>query len=359
MDGRKTPKGVYFSLDSIVELLSNKPRKKVSVGFRPSGQIHLGNISTLLLASWLTHYLGTSTTELEITVLDIDLPSESKGKIAYPFKYIKSPLEEYPNLAAYSTAKVKEFMSLVQAEIGINYHFNWLSDIQSTVKYRNCLETLIKERDTIKKILTGDESKNRKIPIHPICPKCHTVTRTFPVLAKGKNDRIEIEADCNNEACDQKRYKFDLYDRNISISAHYLINSIRDIVTEPQTDVHVYGGDYFESHAGELSKVEKAKKITTILANKTDSLRGTKVPIYLIGPLFYGEDGEKMSKSNLKGLTFDELKEHFANINQGKSWVRRTLEFVKYLINERVKRVDYSITRQHLLGGDLTKGNLN
>ena len=76
------PSIITMDLDSIAGAV-----EVISVGLRPSGNIHLGNLTTLAIAGLIAK---KSEAEMRVTICDIDLPTVKRGeekKSAIYFKY--------------------------------------------------------------------------------------------------------------------------------------------------------------------------------------------------------------------------------------------------------------------------------
>ncbi|MDD5133228.1 MAG: hypothetical protein PHD81_02090 [Candidatus Nanoarchaeia archaeon] len=338
---------VFTNLDELVLHLkeeSPKENYKVEVGLRPSGIIHLGNMITLAYAAWLVNSLGTHKSKLNVTICDIDAQGVD-GNTLKTYNHLPDAYECHETFADHSTANIKDYVSLLSEELGVEFTFSKLSDIQKNESYRWGIERLLSDPTHLKEILGMDNLKHGKVPVFPICPTCKTATKSF-----SDYDNISKKIKSHCKQCDEDR-EYYLFDPNIELPVHFLIDPIRDGLVEPLSDVHVFGGDYNELHGqNQIKKVDKIKMFNeaACLFNKTI---GTK---YLVGPLFYSEDGSKMSKSNLNGLSLDKLKEHFRGLS-GKEWIKHIIGFSRYLIKNNVTHTDYSITKNELLGGSFTQ----
>lgn len=333
---------IFNGLEELVIHLKDEPKEeyKVEVGLRPSGLIHLGNMMTLSLASWLIHELGTHKSKLNVTVCDIDVQCPD-GNTLITYNHLNDKYGCHNSFSDHNTEKIKDFVSLLSGELGIKYNFSNLSEVQREERYRKGIENLISNPELLREILGLSNLKGGKVPVFPVCPSCKTATNAF---SEYDSEKKLIKAHCKE--CD-KDGEYHLYDPEIEMPVHFLIDPIRDSLIAPYSDIHVFGGDYSEEHGqNKLKKIEKIKMFGEAVSQR-------KIH-YLVGPMFYSEDGSKMSKSNLNGLSLMNLKEHFRGLS-GSEWIKHIVRFSEYLVNNKVNHVDYSMVKNELLGGLFTQ----
>ena len=56
-------------------------RTNISIGLRPSGVIHLGNMATLGLAGVLGERIGSHLSKVQVTICDLDMPSSIEWSV--------------------------------------------------------------------------------------------------------------------------------------------------------------------------------------------------------------------------------------------------------------------------------------
>lgn len=283
---------VTNSLESVLRT----PVKSVSVGVRPSGDLHIGNLVTMTLAGLAA---ARAKAELHLTICDIDLPDQNeKRSSAQYFKYQKM---EDATRAELTAAQIREYTAALAMYLGIPMRIDFLSDVQRQKGYRQGLARLLENREELVELYTGRKNSNDKaVPIYPVCGKCHHT----PIERALHLEENRLRTRCKNENCE--KYKepriIELYDRTQELGVHYFMDPIRDVMLKPRADLHVFGGDYLNLHGG-FSKVEKVCRIT--------ELTGENPPNYLIGPLLIGPNNDKMSKSSGAKITLRALKETY------------------------------------------------
>ena len=345
----KSSERVFRQTDEVVRQISSQHNEKnvVSVGIRPSGIVHLGNLVTVILATWLTHKLGAHKSELIINICDFDRPDCSYGDTTpRSYRYMEDKAQCHESLAEHNSVRIIETLDQICSNLGVNHSYQNVSELQKTKGYRDLLKTLIIDyMKESKSILRGDSNSN-KVCISPICSECHTITRKYARL-KTRGEVKRVVAECNNPGCKVGEYDFNFDDSTQEFHIDPAMDiAIKNVILDNQ--VYVGGGDYLESN-GE-TKTTRIQKIISLL----DLISGTQ-SIFLIAPMVYGESGKKMSKSDNNGLTLDILKNYFPDVMPQVPWVERIIGFAKYLMDKQMTHVDYSVTRDYLLGGEFTR----
>ena len=271
-----------------------EPVKSVSVGIRPSGNLHIGNLVTMTLAGLAA---AKANAEVHLTICDIDMPNPKPGEkrtSAMYFKYQKVGDTTRSELAA---SQVHEYTSALANQLGIPVRIDFLSDIQKAANYRQGLSQLLEKREDLVEMFTGMRNpRDLAVPVYPVCGSCnHTPIERALNIAKET-----LKTRCRNSECDKynQTRAVNLFNPEEELGVHYYIDPIRDVMFKPRADLHVFGGDYLKLH-GNMSKVEKVCKIT--------ELTGEQPPNYLLGPLLVGPGREKISKSEGSRLTLQQL----------------------------------------------------
>lgn len=310
-----------------------------SYGLRPSGTIHLGNLTTLALASELVNKAGPHLSNLTLSILDLDLPDVQDWNFPnakYVRHYKDLPCEGYVSLSEKVKVQISDFMEKLNDEINVPFKIAFLSDLQKDSRYRKGLVKILENEEA--RDLMNPFNQSERIEVYPLCKKCGT---SYTNSIKGKINTYEnhiIHTHCSNPSCDVKDYSVNVLDPSIDISVGTLISALRDL-SSPVADAHVYGGDYSFPHGRTReSKVSKIKKLMDIADPK-------KNLDFLVGPTIFAKGREKMSKSLHNGLDYDHLKKLF-----GDDYVKRILDFTWKILEREYSVVDFAVVQENLLG---------
>lgn len=323
--------------DFIRKYVEGEKEVNIAYGLRPSGIVHLGNLFTLVLASAITNKIGPHISNLNLSILDLDLPANRDWDFTSK-KYVKHyrdlPCEYYGNFTKRTQVQVEEFMEKLNKEIKVPFKMHFLSDLQRDSRYRKGLKRIL-ESEEAKKII-NPSSKSERIEVYPLCRECGT---SYTNTVRGKINTYEegyIHSHCVNPDCSVDEYSMNIMDTNYDVGVSTLMGALRDLSC-PVADAHVYGGDYSFPH-GETkeSKVSKIRKMMEI-ADPKKSLD------FLVGPTIYS-GREKMSKSLHNGVDFNNLKRLF-----GEDYVKRIYGFAHDLLEKDYTVIDYGVVKDKLL----------
>jgi len=329
-----------MALEDLINKLSPKDKINISLGVRPSGQIHLGNIVTLLTAAEVAYLLGNQRSQVMLTICDIDFPDKIdvpvKGNVVTHYKYAPDPKGDcHKNFSEHNSERIYQLADDIAKELGTKIILKNLSDIQNEPGYREGLVKLLDHSKEIADLFPEDITSDQAL-IFPLCKNCHTANKKTPTYKKN-GDKVTIYTSCENPGCDIKEYEVDVLDTSYELAVHFFIDPIRDSVIEPKADLHIFGGDYADLHGkNKMTKSDKVLKIMGFTCKET--------PIIFTGPVFYAQDGKKMSKSSMSGLTYENLKEYFGN-----DYIKHLREFNLYVLREGYSHVDFSVVREKLL----------
>lgn len=309
----------------------------IAIGVRPSGIIHLGNISTLTLSGLLARDIGLHLTQVNVTVCDIDMPDRSEwpmkdSRFVRYFKDLPDKERCHSNILNHTRWNLESFLSGLEEELGVEFNINTLTEVQRDPGFRAGLKRMLDIPGIMKEIkpTIGDDD----VLVFPLCGQCGTSNPYFT-----KYDGKVLHTECSNPSCSMGEYEMDVMDCTKDLAVHFFIDPMRDRTVEPFADVHVFGGDYRDEHMrSSLSKAQKIAKLTCAASPDGSS------PDVLIGPKFYARDGNKMSKSRNNGLSLDVLKAHL-----GDDYVKSIVEFTRVVADEDYKHVDYPTIEQYLL----------
>lgn len=319
----------------------------IAIGVRPSGIVHIGNISTLGLAGVFAADIGPHLGTVDITVCDVDLPDSSdwsiddSGYVRY-FGDLPDPAGRESSLLAKAMKGLTSLTSGLEAHLGVGFKIRNLSDVQRDEGFRNGLRKVLDTPGLMK--LIHKQIQDGDALVFPICSSCRT---SNPQPSRYRDGVLSTS--CTNPDCDVEEYDMRVEDCDKDLAVHFFIDPLRDKVVQPYADVHVFGGDYADPHGFPMrfgaersrrlfNKVEKILEIASVAS-------GGNRPDILLGAKFYARDGSKMSKSRNNGLSLDVLQEHF-----GDSCPERVIALVKYVVREGYRNVDYRIVEKELLG---------
>lgn len=310
--------------------------RNVAIGIRPSGTIHLGNMSVIALAGYLAKEIGSNISQVNLTICDTDLPHIHDWKrgarkhISY-FDSIEDRFECHDSLLDHATEKMKSFISELELLLGVKYNISNLSEVQRQESFRKGLKRVVEDPEIMKFLNPRFEEG---VFVYPICPECRSSNPTPSEYSKGL-----LKTTCLNPDCEVKYYQMDILDCSRDLAVHYFIDPLRDRCAEPKSKIHIFGGDYRRKHKTEdVTKIDKILKVMKI-AGEGD------IPDIVIGPMFYASEGGPMSKRKENGVTLDRLSSEFGN-----EYSSRVLSFVTQLAEQGYKNVDFQMIHNYLFG---------
>jgi len=332
----------HLVTNNVYELLkkysSVSEETDVAIGVRPSGTVHLGNMVTLGLAAIISRDIGPHISQVNLTICDLDLPDikdwpvKERGYLKY-FKDLPDLSGRHPNLLSRSLNGIEELCRGLESQLGIKFDIRLLSQVQREKGFREGLKRVL-DYPGIMRFLdpSPDKSLGDRVLVYPLCKVCGT---SNPVPSEYSNGRLITS--CSNPECDIENYEVEVDDLGRDIAVHYFIDPLRDTI-EPNSKIHVFGGDYRVNSGRGVTKLEKILEVMKI-ANEAG------IPDIFVGPLFYARDGSKMSKSKDNGLTLERLKGHFGS----QRYAERLVKFAEYLVTEGYNHVDYPLVEKQLL----------
>lgn len=312
---------------------NGKDPANVSVGLRPSGTIHLGNMATMALAGYLSAEIGPHLSDLNLTICDLDMPDirdwcvKENGYMRY-FANIPDRSECHGSLLDHARECIERFAMGLEKELRIKSKVKLLSEVQKDPGFREGLKKVL-DADLMQTL--NETVQKGRVLVYPLCPRCHTSKPSANEYREGK-----VLTECTNPMCSQEQFEVDVLDPNFDLAVHYLIDPIRDCWVPPHSSIHVFGGDYLSECSSNLSKLMKIIEVMKASQGK--------VPDFLVGPTFYSHDGTKMSKSKENGLTFEKLRGFFGDTDV----VPRILDVIRWIDSEGIKVVDFTIVKDRL-----------
>jgi lysyl-tRNA synthetase class I len=287
---------------------------KVSVGFRPSGELHVANLLTLAYSAAVAEKLDL---ELDLFCCDTDWSAPSHEhtkpdnndvmKLFYnrdcpcgtkdsrERSFSKKTSEEvfgHENLPEHRVEEIQPFLEGLKKESGLDFEARFLTELTGEEGYVEALRKVLTSMEKFDGFFGGGFRRRYRSPVTTFCDKCGFSH------AKGCNfsrESDELVASCRNRECGEGFMSGKITER---IGVHYLVDPVRD----PSRDaaVHVFGGDYRDAKKEQkTSKVTKVAKITELANGET--------PAYFLGPMIADEDGKPLSKSAGTGKTVSEI----------------------------------------------------
>ncbi len=278
----------------------NRDYTALSMGIKPSGDLHLGSIATLMSGFLYLKEHPNSTLNIGVMDLDFDIRrgddflsfyhSPDKWSChGYAKEHTKSEIEEV-------SAKSSEFLGLNAERMKITYFSDMLSD-------EGLMEMFVRiamDRDLcrgVKKAIADRSGRSYKVPFSPICPECGHSNSNFAIVGR---ENETLKGKCSNSGCEVGDYEVDLKGKG-SYNIHYLIDPVRDVSKSFKSDTHIFGGDY-DTPWGER-KIPRSERVMNVMG-----LFSRKTPDIYLGPVFTA-NGEKMSKTLNNTIAFASLED--------------------------------------------------
>lgn len=299
---------------------------RVSVGFRPSGSLHVGNLLIIGYAAVLAEELGL---EVDLFCCDTDwsapVPEQNKpdnSDVMRLFYKRECPCGKHGDLPEHRMEEIQDFVDGLRSCMNENIEFGRLTDLRSDEEYLESWRTVLENMDEFDSFFGGGFRRRYRSPVTTVCGSCgFSHAKGCDYSAKTG----ELVGSCRNKDCNNTFMTGKL---DGEIGVHYLVDPVRD--QSRDAAVHVFGGDYRDAKKGrKTSKVEKVAKITELANDET--------PAYFLGPMISDEGGKPLSKSAGTGITVSEIddlerfgRKLFEKISE---WIR---DEQKYLPQEKI-----------------------
>lgn len=269
--------------------------KRLSVGFRPSGELHVGNLLTLAYSSVLASKLGL---ELDVMCCDTDWSAHihenhrpENSDVMRLFFERECGCEDHSNIAEHRVDEIRPFLNGLENYTGEEIEAGFLSELDSE-GYREALKQVLENIEDFDEIFGGGFRRRYRSPVVNVCDNCGF---SHSKGAPYSRETGELVSSCRNKRC-RKGFSRGQLDEKIGV--YYLVDPVRDLSRD--VSVHVFGGDYRDAAKGQkTSKIEKVAKITELATGET--------PSYFLTPMIADEEGKPLSKSKGTGLTVSEI----------------------------------------------------
>lgn len=275
---------------------SNFNGSRLAVGFRPSGELHVGNLLTLAYSAVLADKLDLG---LDLMCCDTDWSAHiheqnrpENNRLMKLFFERECNCNEHSSIAEHRLDEINPFLRGLEKELDIEVDQGFLSDLRGDEEYLDALRNVLNNMESFDDIFGGGFRRRYRSPVVTVCDGSGFSH------AKGSaysNETDELVSTCRNEECGAGFMSGSLKDE---IGVYYLVDPVRD----PSRDVavHVFGGDYRDAKKEQkTSKVEKVAKITELATGET--------PVYFLAPMISNKEGKPLSKSKNTGKTVSEI----------------------------------------------------
>ncbi|WP_414837435.1 hypothetical protein ACK3SF_04140 [Candidatus Nanosalina sp. VS9-1] len=299
---------------------------RVAVGFRPSGELHVGNLLTLAYSAAISEKLGL---ELDLMCCDTDWSAHihednrtGNNRVMKLFFMRDCPCNEHENIAEHRVDEIRPFLRGLSKELDIEVDPGFLSDLEGDEEYVEALRNVLNDMESFDEVFGGGFRRRYRSPVVTVCESCGFSHAKGSAYSRESDELVSA---CRNDECSAGFMSGGLDGK---IGVYYLVDPVRD----PSRDVavHVFGGDYRDAKKEQkTSKVEKVAKITDLANNEA--------PYYFLAPMISNDEGKPLSKSKNTGKTVSEIDDLEA---YGKELARKASDWLdeekKYLPETRL-----------------------
>ena len=268
--------------------------ERVAVGFRPSGELHVGNLLSIGYAAVIAEELEM---ELDLFCCDTDWSAHlhenhrpENNKVMKLFFQRDCSCGEHRDVAHHRVDEIRDFLKGLESET-VDIEVRYLSDYREE-SYLQALRNILNNINEFDEIFGGGFRRRYRSPVAGVCSEYGFSHAKGSAYSSSCDELVHS---CWNSECSQG---FSSTSLDGPIGVYYLVDPVRD----PGRDVavHVFGGDYRDAEKGQkTSKVVKVARITGLACGET--------PAYFLGPLIADEHGKPLSKSKDTGKTVSEI----------------------------------------------------
>ncbi|MBI4143246.1 hypothetical protein HY487_00010 [Candidatus Woesearchaeota archaeon] len=314
--------------------LTNSEHRRISIGLKPSGLIHLGTAVTLLHGMLVLKNNPGAT--LDVTVMDLELVMRA-GTNFVPYQVRKDTYGCHDLMRAHTRQEAVEVLTETADYLDIDssrVRISMFSKMTEHSAFQNLLMQLFEhgKRRTMMKRILRDERGSTGDLVAPICDTCQYSSTNGHKLVDGENG-VYLAAWCKNPECPTDTYEVKLTQpRRVNI--FYLIDPIRDLVPNDDgriVDLHIFGGDYGLPYG--VGRTPRAHRVQRLM-----SLLSENPPDIYIGPILMFE-GKKLGKSRQNNFSIAAMKGSFPN------WIERVHQLL--MDNPTEKVLDLSQKNQY------------
>jgi hypothetical protein len=304
--------------------LSKGEFHRISLGLKPSGEMHFGTLMTFLQG--MVALSKNPDTSLDVAVMDLDFDFQ-RGKDYVSFMYSHDSMKCHGFMKEHTMREAEDALAEMSRFFGVNntrIRTRYFSETTLDPTYQKFMEYLFLQEEgmqLLKKSVTPLHTTKTRQLISPICDECGHSSSKLPTIYVDNSimSRGTVKGKCFNERCDVGEY-FTHINQSGRINFFYLVDPVRDLIPDGDghiTDLHIFGGDYALPWGGG-DRASKAERVLRLMEGLSPI-----APSTYVGPILM--DGEeKVSKSTKNGYTLSSLRERVPN------WVQR---FYSVLVN--------------------------
>lgn len=286
---------------------------RISLGFKPSGKLHIGSVLTLIQG--FLYVQSNPGSSLEVNVMDLDYDNQCGHRFdSLYFARDTETGELAKDITARELRRISDDITEVLGLASNPVHIMMFSDnLGFGSELLGIIRRMAYDREltrATKRAIFDGRANSYTVPLTGVCPECHTSNTSPGVLV---NDRKAIRSECKNGACEVDSYISEISEIG-TYNIHYLVDPVRDICVEdlPGIGAHLFGGDYaLPNGTSRIMKADRVMRIMQLYAN------GSVLPDIYVGPLLT-LDGTKMSKSYGAVSIFELENRH--------DWIKRLIE---------------------------------
>ncbi|MFB6245131.1 MAG: hypothetical protein ABEJ03_02175 [Candidatus Nanohaloarchaea archaeon] len=288
--------GATSDFDSIAE--GDLNGNIVEVGFRPSGDLHVGNLLTIAYGAAVADRLLM---DLEVTCCDTDWSAHlhethrpQNNRVMKLFYDRSCGCGSHENVAEHAMSVLEPFFESLETHFDIKVRERFLTDLQGDRGYTDALRAVLKNMEEFDSFYGGGFRRRYVSPVTATCDTCGFAHAKGASFSPGTD---ELVAPCRNRGCPNG---FITEPLDGEIGVYYLVDPVRDIFQD--VAVHVFGGDYRTAE-----KEQKTSKVAKV-ARTTELATGT-TPEYFLAPMISDKHGKPLSKSKGTGRTTQEIED--------------------------------------------------
>jgi lysyl-tRNA synthetase class I len=150
--------------------------EKVAIGFRPSGELHVGNLLTIGYAATIADWLKL---DLDLMCCDTDWSAHihehhmpENNKVMKLFFKRECPCGEHDNVAEHRVGEIKPFLKGLHQQLGVDTSVNYLSDLHGDAGYVDALRNVLENMDEFDEIFGGGFRRRYISPVTAVCDEC-------------------------------------------------------------------------------------------------------------------------------------------------------------------------------------------
>lgn len=295
--------------------------ERVAAGFRPSGELHVGNLLTIGYTAVIADKLNL---ELDLMCCDTDWSAHihehhkpENSDVMKLFFQRDCPCGKHGNIAEHRVNEIQPFLEGLVEELGIRIDLSYLTDLEGDEEYMEALRNILTNMEEFNEVFGGGFRRRYDSPVVNVCPSCGF---SYSKGAAYSKDTDELVVNCRNPECEEGFAAGNLSGKT---GVYYLVDPIRDLSRD--VVVHVFGGDYRSAKKEmKTSKIQKVKKITELANGET--------PEYFLAPMIADSEGKPLSKSKGTGRTISEIdnleKHGRETARKVKKWINKEKKFI-------------------------------